>query len=259
MNLKNKSNPYIVMDMKKYSLFIIAMLIALAGCKSIYTMSSYVSDTTKIDTEASNTHIDSMIAPYKRTLDSTMSAVLVENEKTLSKHSGESELGNLLADIIYQKAIKYGKTSVDFAILNLGGIRIPQLPAGNVTLGKVYELMPFDNAIVIVELTGKETKMFFDKMAESGGIPISGARYTIDNGKATAIYINGISLDENKMYKIALSDYLANGGDNMKLFIDKKQITTDKLMRDAFIESFTESGMLQKKLKATIEGRVIIK
>ena len=185
-----------------------------------------------------------------------MNRVLVVNEKAISKHGGESELGNLLADITYQKAIKYGKQPVDFAIVNLGGIRIPQLPAGDITLGKVYELMPFDNAIVIVELNGNETKQFFDIMAKEGGIPIANAKYTIKDGKAIDIFINGVELTESSNYKIALSDYLANGGDNLSLFIGKKQIATNKLLRDAFIEAFEELGSRNKTIKIAKEGRV---
>ncbi|MFN8316800.1 MAG: 5'-nucleotidase [Chitinophagales bacterium] len=100
-------------------------------------------------------------------------------------------------------------------MINLGGIRQPQLPAGNVTLGNIFELMPFDNMIVLLVLDGKTTKQFLDIMAASGGLPISGVRYTISNETATAISFNGVPFDENKTYTLAISDYLANGGDKL--------------------------------------------
>jgi len=127
------------------------------------------------------------------------------------------------------------------------------LPAGNVTLGNIFELMPFDNMIVLLALDGKTTKQFLDIMAASGGLPISGVRYTISNETATAISFNGVPFNENKTYTLAISDYLANGGDKLELLKKFKQQSTAKLMRDAFIEYFSEEKIINGKL----DGRVV--
>jgi 2',3'-cyclic-nucleotide 2'-phosphodiesterase (5'-nucleotidase family) len=90
-------------------------------------------------------------------------------------------------------------------------------------------------------------------MAASGGLPISGVRYTISNETATTISFNGVPFDENKTYTLAISDYLANGGDKLDLLKKCKQQSTAKLIRDAFIEYFSE----EKIINGELDGRVI--
>ena len=135
----------------------------------------------------------------------------------------------------------------------MGGIRQPQLPAGNVTIGNIFELMPFDNMIVLLALDGKTTKQFLDIMAASGGLPVSGVRYEINNETANNITFNGVPFNENKTYTLAISDYLANGGDKLELLKKFKQQSTAKLIRDAFIEYFSEEKIINGK----VDGRVV--
>ena len=83
-----------------------------------------------------------------------MDLVLAENETELIKAQSEGTLGNFIADALLQKGIDYAYHPIDFAIVNNGGIRLPSLPSGNITVGKIYELMPFDNMIVVLKVSG---------------------------------------------------------------------------------------------------------
>jgi 2',3'-cyclic-nucleotide 2'-phosphodiesterase (5'-nucleotidase family) len=237
---------------KIYSLFLSVVL--LSSCQHYY-VAQYKANEIKItdSLQANTPHMEAYIKPYRDSLAKEMNTVIAQNQHTLSKHAGESELGNVLADAMLKKAQQYSGKHVDFAMINLGGIRQPQLPAGNVTLGNIFELMPFDNMIVLLELDGKTTKQFLDIMAASGGLPISGVRYTINNETATAITFNGVPFDENKTYTLGISDYLANGGDKLDLLKKFKQQSTAKLIRDAFIEYFSEEKIINGKL----DGRIV--
>jgi 2',3'-cyclic-nucleotide 2'-phosphodiesterase (5'-nucleotidase family) len=145
------------------------------------------------------------------------------------------------------------------AVINFGGIRINQLAKGNVTSENAFELMPFDNKIVLLEIDGATLQGLFDKMASVGGTPIAGARYVIDAKKATNITIQGKALDPAVKYTVSISDYLANGGDNLDVLKPIPQIATGVLLRDAFIEGFRDINAKGQHLKSIKDGRVRVK
>ncbi len=225
----------------------------LTSCKTIYlkeVQSSQVKISDSIIT--SNQAIASYIKVFRDSIDKEMNIVIAQNDHTASKAQPESELGNLLADAMLEMSKKYTKEQIDLSIINFGGIRLPQLPRGDIKIGTVYELMPFDNIIVILTIEGSNLKELFNKMAEIGGWPISGATFSIKNGKAENILLNGLPLDENKSYKLSISDYLANGGDKLEMLKSLPQFNTGVLLRDAFIDYFKE----QKIIFTRKDGRV---
>ncbi|MBT8196480.1 MAG: 5'-nucleotidase C-terminal domain-containing protein [Bacteroidia bacterium] len=145
---------------------------------------------------------------------------------------------------------------VDFCLLNNGGLRA-SLPHGDITRGKIFELMPFENEMIVLELNGETTLELVDFIAEKGGMPVSGIRFEIENQKPTNITINGKAFDKNKTYKVVTSDYLAHGGD--KLAMLKKRLN-DKLtgvkIRDAIIEYFVEQNNKGVTITSSLDGRI---
>ena len=240
--------------------FIYIAIILLASCSSKFTPVQYsaterrMSDSLKV----SDPKIEAIIKPYRDSMQAEMSQVLVINDTVLTKKMPESNLGNLLSEILLEKAVKYSHRKVDVAMINFGGIRIPQLPKGNVTREQAFELMPFDNKLVLLELNGDLTQKLFDRMAGAGGVPIAGARYVIKDGKATNIIIQGSAFDPSKKYTVALSDYLANGGEKLDMLIPVPQIETNVLLRDIFIEGFIDINAKGQHLKSVKDGRVTI-
>lgn len=221
-------------------------------------VSSIEDSQTKFDANylQEDAYIDSMIYPYREHLDSSMNEVLVYAAKDLVKAKPESNLGNLLADACLIMAEEYSKKHVDLAILNYGGIRVPSINKGSVSLGNVYELMPFDNYLVLMNLDGASIKQLLDLIALGGGWPVSGLSFEIENAEAKNVKLAGKPLDLNKQYTIAISDYLANGGDNLELLKAFKQENTNVLLRDAFIEYFKKLAANDKMLDANVEGRI---
>ena len=200
----------------------------------------------------------SEILPYKDSLDKEMNAVLAISDNVLTKQAGESDLGNLMCDLVLKKSRDYCNCKVDFTFLNTGGIRLPNLPKGNITLGKMIELMPFDNRVTTMVLNGKTVDTLFNYMASKGGWPVSGARYKIKNKKAFDVFINGEPLDLNKDYTIAVSDYLAQGGDNCDVLKRIPFIDTKKILRDALIEGLKEMNARGEHVKSVLDGRIQI-
>ena len=205
----------------------------------------------------SSTEIQTLILPYKKEMEKEMNLVIGACEKDLMKEKPESSLGNWMADLTHKKCEEYYGKPIDFAIMNYGGIRILSLPAGSITKSKIFELMPFENGLVVINVDAETVEKLFARMAEYGGWPISHqVRFKIKNKKPIDIQINGKPIDKNKMYKIALTDFVANGGDKCFFFEDKKQELLGKLFRDAIMEHVIELNAQGKKVDANLEGRV---
>jgi 2',3'-cyclic-nucleotide 2'-phosphodiesterase (5'-nucleotidase family) len=134
------------------------------------------------------------------------------------------------------------KKKIDICILNSGGIR-SILPKGNVTARTAFEIMPFENSLVVIALKGEqilEMVTFF--IAEKKPHPLAGITFTIDaNNNPKNIMVQGNPLDANTTYYVGTNDYLANGGDNMNFF--KKGIQKFDLeykLRNILIDYFKE-------------------
>ncbi len=184
-----------------------------------------------------HTGISAIIEPYKLGLDSVMNEVIGVNEYELTKGKPSSSLTNWFTDALHEATQNLIADPLDFTIQNYGGIRIPSLAAGDITIGSMYELMPFDNLIVIVPMSGAVCQQLFDRMAESGGWPISKqVNFKISYGKAIDIKIGGMALDTSRIYNVAIPDYVANGGDNYTFLKDLPNYPTHALVRDLLID-----------------------
>jgi 2',3'-cyclic-nucleotide 2'-phosphodiesterase (5'-nucleotidase family) len=154
-------------------------------------------------------------------------------------------------------ANKYSTKNVDVALQNYGGFRIPFLPKGPITKGNVYELMPFDNKLVVLELSAGLTRRLIDQMSNDGGWPISkGLNYKIEYGAASDIKIAGNDLDESKTYRIAMPDYVANGGGDCDFLIAIEQEDTGVFIRDIIIEYLLSLQQEGKEIKIDNAKRI---
>lgn len=242
------------------SIIFFFLLFSFSSCTKIIHVSDPQLSSVKIeDTKnfESSEEIVAIIYPYKKEMEKEMKQVIGTCEKDLLKEKPESALGNWVADLIHKKCEEYYRESIDFAIMNYGGMRILSLPAGPITKSKIFELMPFENSLTVLNVDAETVKKLFERMAEYGGWPISHhVRYKIKNGKPIDIKINGNPIDKSKMYKIALTDFVANGGDKCFFFEGKKQELLGKLFRDAILEYVIELNAQGKKVDANLDGRI---
>lgn len=212
-------------------------------------------------TSGSDSAIDAMIAPYKRTLDAEMNEILVYSSSDAVKGQPEGKLGNLVADLSLHAANRLletpGKVAADICMLNNGGLRT-SLPPGAISRGKVFELMPFENMLVVLTLSGEQMKQLIAYIGRSKGVPVAGMRMTIDKeGNVKQAMIGGKLFDEGKTYRVATSDYLAGGGDKMGFF--KNPLSYEVLgvkLRDALIEEMVALQKQNRKLEPVLDQRI---
>ncbi len=200
------------------------------------------------------------VQPFKLKMDSIMNEVIGFSEHELLKGLPESSLGDFVSDAVLKKTndkyIPTDKSVADICLLNNGGLR-NQLPKGAITLGNVFELMPFENTVVVLTLSGEKTKLLFESLVENNGAPFSGAIIKTKGKKITELKIGGQDFDINKTYKIVTSDYLAAGGDKYFFFNAPLKIETlNYKLRDAIIDYIKDETAKGNTIKAQTDGRI---
>lgn len=194
-----------------------------------------------------------LIKPYSDSVNKSMNDIVGIAEQSLEKKSPEGTLGNFMVDAFYTMAAEKYKIRIDLALMNFGGIRLTQLPAGEVTRGKIFELMPFDNMLIIQRLKGTVLQELLDLIAARGGWPVAGMTMQIKDKKAVNVLVGGQALDPGKIYTVVNSDFVANGGDNADMLKSLPQENIGYLMRDALFDYIQKQG---KKIGARLENRV---
>jgi 2',3'-cyclic-nucleotide 2'-phosphodiesterase (5'-nucleotidase family) len=199
---------------------------------------------------AATRSIDSFIRPYREHIDKDLDSVLAYSPETLDKSKviggWQTTIGNLMADVTIAKADKVflarQNRHIDVCLLNHGGIRAI-LAKGNVTARTAFEIMPFENALIVVALKGEQMVEIANYIAkEKKPHPLAGMEiHLTKEGAVSALTVQGKPVEAGKIYNVATSDYLANGGDSMDFF--KKGVTTydlDYKLRNLFIDYFKE-------------------
>lgn len=244
----------------KKNILLLFISLSLGACTKYFRVHDRQSHTTAVTDSLPSTElsqkVNGYLNPLHDTLDARMNGVLVQSAKRLSKGQPESALGNLLADLMLETAREKTGKMIDIALTNSGGIRA-ELPAGGITLGNVYEIMPFDNEMVILTLSGPTMKKLIDYIAIRKD-PQAGMKLVIDKAtnQVIDVSINGQPLDLSRNYTVVTSDYVANGGDKAEFL--KERISNEKmnlLLRDSYIEYFTKKGKKGEILDPKIDGR----
>ncbi len=241
-------------------LYFLLLLILVACQPRLWQVQQATS--TKIAIDAStqalaDTNYINFLQPFKKQVDEKMNIVIGRAAQTMRGHAPESLLSNFSADVYRQAASDFLKSEVDIAIVNLGGLRTV-VPQGDITVRKVFELMPFENELVIVYLKGDNLNALCQYFASMGGEGVSGLRFKIENKKAVEIQIGGQPLDENKLYSIATNDYLAGGNDKMTMLaLYEKRVNTGIKVRNMLIDFIKSETAKGKEIRAELDGRVV--
>lgn len=238
-------------------------VLAVISCKPTSTIQKVETASYKFnqkETPPVDSSVYYSILPFKNKVDAEMNDLVCKSSMSFQKNQPEGELGNLIADIIKEEAIRnYNGPDdypISFSFFNNGGLRA-SLPEGDITVRNVFELLPFENEMAIVTLKGATLKQLLDYIAVKGGVPVSGLKMKIRDGKATEIFISGEVFDESKTYKIVTNDYLANGGDNYEFMKDavRKEFPGTKV-RDAVLKNLREKNRKGIIISSKIEGRI---
>lgn len=247
--------------MKKNIIFIVIATL-LASC----TPKLYVSTTAQKNVNVGvgtgeNPKIKSLIEPYKMQIDEAMNKVIGQTAKELrcERTDIESTLGNFIVDLMLYQTGKIYDMPLDLCVVNNGGLRVP-INAGNITVGNIFELMPFENEVVVVTLTGQEMLelLAYEAKNRKSSFANSQLKYT-EEGMLVSAMIGEKPLDANKTYKLVTYDYLANGGDGMACLANLKREPMGITVRTMIINHIEELQQKGEKANGNIEGRVIFR
>lgn len=242
--------------MKKVILFICVATVFAACSPKVYVADKLTYSGYRIKQDAKkDPAVTLLLKPYADSVNSTMNGTIGIIATSLEKGSNGS-LGNFMTDAMLDAATKQYSRNVDGAFVNTGGIRLTQISAGPVTTGKIFELMPFDNVLILQEMTGSQLQVFLDHISGRGGWPVAGITFNIKNKKAIEIMVKGKPINMSATYIIANSDYIANGGDDCVMLKVLPQINNGYLIRNALIDYIKEQTKAGKKIIADTEDRV---
>lgn len=221
--------------------FVLSLILTFAGisCKSsevVTETSEYQFYYTISDSLKKDPVIENWLEPYREIYHLEMGRPVARAHGSLTFGQPESSLGNLAADMIRFRASHEFQRYIHIAVINSDGLKI-EFNEGIITLGHLYEFMPSDNTLVILEMEGRYVKELADEIAAKGGVPMSGMRMTIDEETATGILVNAEGLDPDKLYLVATSSYVAEGGGGFD-FVKNSMLRYDYslLIRDIFID-----------------------
>ncbi len=208
--------------------------------------------------------MEKAIKPYRESAEKRLTEQIIYSEKSMKKALPESELSNMMADAVLWSAQKWlsgeeGRPVAEFCLLNFGGIR-SALPQGMLTLKNLYELMPFENEMVLVKLDESDLRALFDYVAQKGGAPVAGIRIVIEGGVWKSVQIGEVSFDFNKEVWVATSDFLAGGGDGMTFLTRPiSMIETQVKIRDAIKDYLLDLKRRGLTLNPRLDGRVMVR
>ena len=244
---------------------ITAVLALGTSCSSHYVMTGISRNRILVDKTydaAPDAGAMAFLAPYKQKVDSLMSPVVGTRAAYMAAHRPESELSNLLTDIIVWGSKKFDEHP-DFGVYNMGGIRAA-LPKGNITYGDVLEVAPFENKICFLTLTGDKVLELFRQMALRGGEGVShSVRLKISSdGNLLSAQINGKPVKKDAKYRIATLDYVAQGNDEMEAFKAKTDVVQPQSSENnvcfIIMDYFREKAAQGQSVSAKTEGRIVV-
>lgn len=205
--------------------------------------------------------VETMVKPYRDSLEHDMSTLVTVSSTPLVKGKPESKLTNLVSDILLDFGTSYcqkQKLNIhpDVAYVNYGGIRA-SLPQGNITVERIFELMPFENEIVLIKISGGAFNKMAEKIAARGGEGVAGMKLGIKNGKVSSLTTGGNPIDPAALYWVVTNDYVASGGDQMSMFSNPaERINTKMKIRDLLIKVLNDRYKKDGILDVKEDGRI---
>nr|WP_295925110.1 5'-nucleotidase [uncultured Dyadobacter sp.] len=195
--------------------------------------------------------------PYKQQMQAEMNRVIGQTDQALTKPSDpETLMGNFFADAMLKEGLKKDP-AIQFTLATKGGLRTT-FPKGNITVSHVFELMPFENEMVVLKLSGPNVQKVINFIAKKNGEPVAGIRMKIRNNAAHDVTIGGQPFDINKTYNLLTYDYLADGGDDLECLrnpLERREI--NQKVREALLENISDLTRQGKKITAQLDGRIV--
>ena len=239
-------------------LFAILLMSLLTACHRPLHVSKTTGQVLLVDSTykaVQDTQYLQSLAPIKEDLEKQLGAPIGYAPEALTVNRPECTMLNWACDALLAIAQKQCPNPVDMAVVNIGSMRC-EWAAGEITFRNVFELMPFDNELVVLTLTGEEIHRLCEIVATNNGEGMAGLRLKARNGKVLQVEINGKSLEKDKTYTVATSDYLSQGNDGMLPLKNHIQCwNSEEKIRDLYIEYIKQV----KVVEAKVDGRMDIR
>jgi 2',3'-cyclic-nucleotide 2'-phosphodiesterase (5'-nucleotidase family) len=240
---------------KILSLIVLSLLITSLGAKVTLKAYTRLEVDKRYDTLAP-AKISKIMQSYKVRAEQVVNRPIGTSLQFMESKAPESLLSNFLSDQLWLKAAEFCPEGVDLAIINFGGIRAP-LPAGPLTVGDIYKIMPFENEMVVLELKATDLLSILSKIAADGGEVVSNIKMKVVNGKIESLFVAGKPFDETRTYRVATIDYLADGNSGMTPFKNAvKRTDTHLKLRDAYISQIEKLTAQGKAVTSALDGRI---
>lgn len=247
--------------MRKYLSILLVALTAFS-CVSVRPVSEIRNTNFVVEPEgiSEDTTLLRLLAPYKEELDKDMLRVLAVSEYELEKDRPESNLTNFMADLLLEEGRLFcsekGIELPHVAYVNYGGIR-SSLPKGEINVGKIFELMPFENEMVFVKISGDKFFEMAQKIAERNGDGVAGMKLGIRDGLVGSLKVQGKDFDRSLSYVVVTNDYVALGGDSMDMFLAPQEFVSSQLtIRDLIIRHLERLNSKGQIIQAKKDGRI---
>lgn len=195
-----------------------------------------------------------LILPYKERLAHEMNEQIGEVGMRMVKNPADGSMGHWIADMIKEEGEYVLNEKADFSLINNGGMRLADVPEGPLGIVTVFELLPFDNEVVMLRLNGTQTELLLDYIIQRNQDGVSGLKiYTNAEGQIIK-EINGEIFDNEQPYKVLTIDFLQTGGDGFDMLNDAEEVkNTSMLLRDLVIRNIKKQP---EKLMTSTEKRI---
>ena len=209
--------------------------------------------------------IQKVITPLAAEIKATFDLPLVQAPQGLfrGRRGEENLLGYWVSDVMRQAAQNVLGSPVRFAITNAGGLR-SNLRPGLLKVADIFEMMPFENELVVIELTGAEViEVVKEGLVRRGGEPCSGVKVVVTGTPEAAtcslVWEDGSPIDPAATVKVATSDYLYGGGDSIPtLKKGRKPFTTGVTLRQMLLDQCALLAKEKRELLPPATGRYAI-
>ena len=201
-----------------------------------------------------------VLQPYKEQIDRMMNEVIGESEMKMDKGGPESLLSNLVAGVLQEAAVSVLGKPADMGLVNMRGLR-NILPKGDISVGTVYEILPFENSLCVLTMKGTDMKRLLQAIASLKGEGVSGVRMKISKkGELLSVTIGGRPVEDNQLYTVATIDYLADGNGRMDAFLqaEKRECPQGATLRGLFLDYVRQQTAVGKKISSRLDGRITV-
>ena len=239
----------------KKTLLLLLLVCGICACHRPVRVVESNSEVLMIDStldQVQDTDYLTYIAPIKADLEKELNIAIGHAPEALTVHKPECTMLNWASDALLAMAKQLYPNKVDMAVVNIGGMRT-DWGAGDITRRHIFELMPFDNELVVLTMTGEEVLALCHTIVRLTGEGVAGLRIKARNGKLLSATIDGKEIVPTAHYTVATSDYLSQGNDGLTQLQNHIELwRSEQKIRDLYIAYVQQV----KTVAAKVDGRM---